>query len=221
MSDMASGKATALAAFAAAHGLAMTRFDYSGHGRSSGRIAEQTIGTWLEEAETVVARLTAGPQVLVGSSMGGWIALLLARKLAPAGRLAGLVVIAPAWDMTERLMWRRFSPDARRQIETEGLWLRPSADAPDGYPITRALVEEGRRHLLEGTTIDLRCPVRVIQGMRDEDVPWQGSLELVAMLAGADVRLTLVKDGEHRLSRPRDIALLCGVVGDLIEPRAD
>src|ERR1700742_4625235 len=164
-SDMQGTKALALDAWAAEHGRACVRFDYSGHGESGGSFIDGTIGRWLEESVAVFERFCAGPQVVVGSSMGGWMALLLARELArrPASRapLKALVLIAPAPDFTEELMWKGFSPEIRHQIETTGVWLRPS-EYGDPYPITRHLIEEGRNHLLLGSAIDVGCPVRIL-----------------------------------------------------------
>lgn len=210
-SDMASTKACALDEHCAARGQALLRFDYSGHGVSGGRFEDGTISRWLEESLATIRAATKGPQILVGSSMGGYLALLAARAFAQAGeeaRLAGMALIAPAVDFTEALMWANFPPEVRRAIETEGVWHRPSpySDAP--YPITRALIEDGRRHLLLGQTVRSHCPVRILQGMRDEDVPYRHALTLIEHMAGDPVTLTLVKDGDHRLSRPQDLALL-------------
>lgn len=216
-SDMVSTKASVLAPWAQARGAGFLRFDYSGHGQSSGRIEDSTIGDWLAESDAVFGALADGPQVLVGSSMGGWLALLLARKLIERGegaRLAAIVLIAPAWDMTEELMWKRFSPQARQALETDGVFYRPS-DYGEPYALTRALIEEGRNHLLGGARFDPGCPVRIIQGLRDPDVPWEHALKLVDLL-GEDVRLTLVKDAEHRLSREQDLALLLATIGEFI-----
>ncbi|MEZ5775033.1 MAG: alpha/beta hydrolase [Hyphomicrobiaceae bacterium] len=215
-SDMASTKASVIADWARAEGLAMTRLDYSGHGRSSGRIEDMTIGDWAAEARTVIEQLAEGPQVLIGSSMGGWIALVLARALAGTGRIAGLVLIAPAWDMTERLMWQEMGEAERRDVMERGVWMRPSAYGDEGYPITRRLIEEGRSHLIAGRPFDPACPVRIIQGMADPDVPWQGSIELTGLLEAPDIRLTLVKDGEHRLSRPADLDLLIRTIAETL-----
>ncbi len=218
-SDMVSTKATVLAAWAEASGRACLRFDYSGHGRSSGTLMESTVSDWLEEAAAVLHAHADGPVIAVGSSMGGWIALLLARRLAAegqGGRLAGLVLIAPAWDMTDTLMWRRFPEDVRREIETAGVYLRPSAYSEHAYPITRALIEDGRNHLLAGAGFDPGCPVRIIHGMADEDVPWQHGMQLMDLLTGADMHITLVKDGGHRLSREGDLALLIAAIEGLL-----
>ncbi len=211
-SDMTGGKAAALAAHCAARGRAFLRFDYSGHGESGGRFVDGTIGGWTAEAAHVLAALTAGPQILIGSSMGGWIALLLAQRL-PA-RVAGLIGIAAAPDFVARIE-AALTPEARAALATQGVWLRPSAYG-DPYPIARALLEDGRRHLLLGGPIGIAAPVRLLHGQRDPDVPWQLSLEVAAKLAGEDVAVTLVKDGDHRLSRPQDLALLCRTLDALL-----
>jgi pimeloyl-ACP methyl ester carboxylesterase len=217
-SDMQGTKAQALDAFAQQHGRALTRFDYSGHGESGGSFAEGTIGRWLEESLAVFDTCCDGPQVVIGSSMGGWMALLLGRELArrtrpAAARIAALVLIAPAVDFTQALMWERFSPEIKRQIEQEGAWERPSQYG-EPYPITRGLIEEGRQHLLLGGMIETGCPVRILQGVQDPDVPWQHAVDLTARLAQDDVVLTLVKDGDHRLSRPEDIERLMAAVAE-------
>ncbi len=172
----------------------------------------------FERAATLSGSL--GPQIVVGSSMGGWIALLLAHALAVrknggAAKLAGLVLIAPAPDFTEALMWAQMSPEVRREIEEKGAWLRPSQYDDGPYPITRALIEDGRKHLLLDRPIEIGCPVRILQGVLDPDVPWRHALQLVSCLAQDDVVLTLVKDGDHRLSRPEDIERLLRVVDEL------
>jgi pimeloyl-ACP methyl ester carboxylesterase len=218
-SDMQGTKAQALDDWARRHGRALTRFDYSGHGESGGSFADGTIGRWLEESLAVFETCCEGPQVVIGSSMGGWMALLLVRELArraaPAGAsIAALVLIAPAVDFTEALMWPRFSPEIKRQIETKGSWERPSAYGEEPYPITRGLIEEGRHHLLLGGMIETGCPVRILQGVQDPDVPWQHAVDLTARLAQDDVVLTLVKDGDHRLSRPEDIERLLAAVAE-------
>jgi pimeloyl-ACP methyl ester carboxylesterase len=216
-SDMQGTKAVALARFAQERGRALVRFDYSGHGESKGEFVDGTIGRWLEETVAVFSALCRGPQVVIGSSMGGWLALLLARELrrlkVPAS-IVGMVLIAPAVDFTEVLMWKNFSPAIRQEIESEGAWLRPSQYGDGPYPITRALIEDGRRHLLLGGLIETGCPVRILQGVEDPDVPWGHAVELVSRLAQDDVVLTLVKDGDHRLSRPEDIERLLAVVAE-------
>jgi pimeloyl-ACP methyl ester carboxylesterase len=218
-SDMGGTKAQALDHWAATHGRACTRFDYSGHGDSGGAFADGTIGRWLEESLAVFEAFCDGPQVVVGSSMGGWLALLLLRALrlrgiAAKASVAGAVLIAPAVDFTEELMWKRFPAAIREEIEKTGAWARPSPYG-EPYVITRGLIEDGRRHLLLGDMIDIGCPVRILQGVQDEDVPWQHAVELVSRIARDDVVLTLVKDGDHRLSRPEDIDRLLAAVAEL------
>jgi pimeloyl-ACP methyl ester carboxylesterase len=216
-SDMKGTKAAALDAWAAAQGRACVRFDYSGHGESGGDFRDGTIGRWLEEALAVYRAFAKGPQVLIGSSMGGWIALLLARRLreiAAGAPLAGMVLIAPAVDFTEELMWKRFPPAIRQAIESDGEWLRPSEYSDEPYPITRTLIEDGREHLMLGGLIEPGCPVHILQGVQDPDVPWRHAVELVSRLARDDVVLTLIKDGDHRLSRPEDIERLIAAVSE-------
>jgi pimeloyl-ACP methyl ester carboxylesterase len=232
-SEMTSTKAAAVAAWARAQGLACLRFDYSGHGASGGRFEEGTIGRWLEEAEAAVRNLTQGPQILVGSSMGGYIALLLLRKLlavagdaspdtrhptavSEAARIKALVLIAPAWDMTE-LIWANLPSAARRDIEEKGAFLRPSHYGDGPYPITRALIEDGRRHLIGTVPFDPGRPVHIVHGLQDPDVPWEHTLDLVAHLSGDWTRVEAVPDGEHRLSRPQDIALLLATIAALVQ----
>jgi len=215
LSDMASTKAQALADWAADQGHAMLRFDYSAHGLSPGDILQTSIGDWLEESTTMLRLLEGRRVILVGSSMGGWIALLLARARAKAGMpLAGLVLIAPAWDMTEKLMWEKMSPKTRAIVETEGVFYAPS-NYDDPYPLTKILIEEGRNHLLAAGGIELGAPLRILQGMRDADVPWQHALALVDLVAGDDVEMTLIKDGDHRLSQPEQLRRLEATVAGL------
>src|SRR3954470_6582820 len=215
-SDMGGTKALALDAWAAEQARACVRFDYSGHGTSSGAFIDGTIGRWLEESVAVFDRFCEGRQIVIGSSMGGWMALLLAREIAARrgtsrASLAGLVLIAPAPDFTEELMWKGFSPEVRNEIETKGVWMRPSQYG-EPYPITRALIEEGRNHLLLGGAIKLGCPVRILQGAQDPDVPWKHALTLAERLPAEDVVLTVIQDGDHRLSRPQDIARIIAAV---------
>ena len=216
-SDMQGTKALALDAWAAEHQRGCVRFDYSGHGESGGDFADGTIGQWLEESVAVFEQFCAGPQVVIGSSMGGWMALLLARALtrkpAVLASLRALVLIAPAPDFTEELMWKGFSPDVRRQIETTGVWLRPS-EYGDPYPITRNLIEEGRNHLLLGGAIGVGCPVHILQGAQDPDVPWKHAFALAHRLPAEDLVLTMIQDGDHRLSRPQDIARILAAVAE-------
>jgi pimeloyl-ACP methyl ester carboxylesterase len=218
-SDMQGTKAEALARWATETGRACTRFDYSGHGESSGTFTDGTIGRWLADALAVFEAWCRGPQILVGSSMGGWLALLMVRALrqrseTPAASVAGMVLIAPAVDFTEELMWKRFPSAIKRELEEKGVWERPSEYSEEPYRITRALIEEGRSHLLLGGMIETGCPVRILQGVEDPDVPWQHAVELVSRLASDDVVLTLVKDGDHRLSRPEDIERLTAAVAE-------
>ncbi len=218
-SDMKGTKALALDAWAGEHGRACVRFDYSGHGESGGKFVDGTIGRWLEESLAVFEQFCTGPQVVIGSSMGGWMALLLARQIAKRpgkASLAGLVLIAPAPDFTEELMWKGFSAELRKEIETEGVWMRPS-EYGDGtpYPITRNLIEEGRNHLLLGGAIEVGCPVRILQGAQDPDVPWQHAFALAHRLPAEDVVLTMIQDGDHRLSRPQDIARIIAAVAEM------
>ncbi len=211
-SDMTGDKATALAAFCAERGQAMLRLDYSGHGASGGQFEAGTIGIWCADAMAVMDRLTEGKLILVGSSMGGWIALLAA--LARRDRIAALVGIAAAPDFTDALMSEAFSFRQRAQLEREGVVHLPSQYG-DPTPITRALIEDGRSHMLLSAPIALDCPVRLLHGQADPDVPWEMALRIADRIAGADVHVTIVKDGDHRLSRPQDLALLCRTVGAL------
>ena len=214
-SDMKGTKAEALDNWAEAQGRGYVRFDYSGHGESGGDFKEGTIGHWLEESIAVYRQFAQGPQVIIGSSMGGWLALLLARALRErkgGAPIAGMVLIAPAVDFTEELMWKHFSPGIKREIDEKGFWLRPSAYGEEPYPITKRLIEEGRQHLLLGGLIESGCPVHILQGVLDPDVPWRHAQELVSRFARDDIVLTLVKDGDHRLSRPEDIERLLAAV---------
>ncbi len=209
-SDMGSTKAAALDAEAERRGLGLLRFDYSGHGRSEGRLEDGTVSRWLEETLTLVRAETEGPQIVVGSSMGGYLALLAARALDEAGesvRIKGLILIAPAVDFTEALIWARAPDAARRAIMDEGVWRRPSAYSSEPDCFTRALIEDGRKHLLLGGMIRTRAPTLVLQGMQDPDVPFAHALALMQRL-GDPATLTLIKDGDHRLSRPQDLEIL-------------
>ena len=214
-SDMKGTKAEALDRWAESAARACVRFDYSGHGESGGDFQEGTIGRWLEESLGVFTRFAEGPQIVVGSSMGGWLALLLARALS--GRkdippIAGIVLIAPAVDFTEELMWKQFSDRGQAGNRGEGRWMRPSAYGEAPYPITRGLIDDGRKHLMLGGLIETRCPVHILQGVQDPDVPWQHAVELVSRFSRDDVVLTLIKDGDHRLSRAEDIERLIAAV---------
>lgn len=220
-SDMNSTKAEALSAWTAERGLGFTRFDYTGHGRSEGAFEQATLSDWLEESEAVFEQLTAGRQILVGSSTGAHVALLLLRRLmtatpAQAERINGLVLVAPAWDLTE-LMWSELPEHGRRAILETGQWMRPSAYDPVGYPITRRFIEDGRTHLFKGTGFDPGRPVLVLQGADDRDVPLAHARALASELRGDWVRITEVPDGEHRLSRPEDLDKLYALIEKIIE----
>lgn len=205
-SDMDGTKAVTLHEWALAAGRPFTRFDYSGHGLSGGDFRDCTISTWLGDTLAILDHVTTGPLVLVGSSMGGWISTLAA--LQRPDRIAGLLYLAPAPDFTEELMWAGFSEDIRAEIMDKGVYLEPSEYSPEPNPITRDLIEDGRQHLVLGDPIPLDVPVRFLQGQADPDVPWQHALKLADCLAGHDVAVTLIKDGDHRLSRPQDLARL-------------
>jgi len=217
-SEMTGSKAGALDAFGAERGLAVTRFEYSGHGQSGGDFLSGTISRWLEEALAVFAT-TNGPQVVVGSSMGGWLALLLARELRRQGseRLKALILIAPAVDMTEELMAKQFSKKELKALEKTGVIEQPSEYSATPYPITAKLIEDGRRHLLFGRGIDVGAPVTILQGGRDPDVPREHAMKLVQHLLTDPVTFTLVPDGDHRLSREQDLALLRAAVARAVE----
>jgi pimeloyl-ACP methyl ester carboxylesterase len=216
-SDMTGSKALAIDAFGASHGLGVTRFDYSGHGQSGGDFNQGTISRWLEEALAVFAS-TAGPQIVIGSSMGGWLALLLARALRLRGevRINGLVLIAPAVDMTE-LMEAQMPKKYRKLLDKQGYVDTPSDYSADPYRINKTLIEDGRQHLLFGRGIATGCPVAIVQGARDRDVPREHAAKLVQHLLTDPVTFTLIPDGEHRLSRPSDIAVLEATIGQVIE----
>ncbi len=213
MSDMAGTKAQALADWAAQQGRAYVRFDYLGHGESTGAFRDGTITRWREDSLAVIDALTEGPLVLVGSSMGGWIACLAA-AVRP-DRLAGMVLIAPAADFTEKLMLPGFPPEAHEALAATGEWTRPSLYDEGGYPITRTLLEDGARWSILPGPLPIEVPVRILQGAQDPDVPWAHALALAQALKGEDVVFTLIKDGDHRLSRPQDIARLIAAVEEL------
>jgi len=204
-SDMTGDKATVLAAFCERRGQAMLRFDYSGHGASGGKFEDGTIGVWSTDALCAIDRLTEGPLVLVGASMGGWIALLAA--LARRERVVGLIGIAAAPDFTETLMWTRLSAEQRGALMEQGIIHQPSRYG-DPTPITRALIEDGRNHRVLTGSVSLDCPVRLLHGQADPDVPWEIALRIANGLTSGDVQVILVKHGDHRLSRPQDLALL-------------
>lgn len=220
-SDMTGSKAEALAALARETRRPSLRFDYSGHGASGGLFVDGTISTWLAQSAHMFLTHARGPRIVVGSSMGGWLALLLYRQLllhhpAAAQNIRGLVLLAPAADMTQSLMWDEFPEAVRQELEQKGVWLRPSAYG-EPYAITRRLIEDGRRHLMLQQGLDVACPVRILQGDEDPDVPATHAVKVFGALRGADVTLTLIKGGDHRLSTPGNLALLRETVLRLAE----
>ncbi len=213
MSDMAGIKAQVLADWALANGRAFLRFDYLGHGESSGAFRRGTISRWREDSLAAIAELTEGPLVLVGSSMGGWISCLVAAAIPE--RLHAVVMIAPAADFTERLMKPGFPPEAFEALARDGEWIRPSLYDEGGYPITAALLEDGARWSILDEPAPITVPVRILQGREDPDVPWAHALELANAIKSEDVVFTLIKDGDHRLSRPQDLARLIAAVEEV------
>ncbi len=212
-SDMSGSKVTVLEAWAKGQRHGFLAFDYSGHGLSDGAFEDGTISAWREDALAAIEGLTSGPLVLVGSSMGGWMALLSA--LALRDRVAAMVLIAPAPDFTQKLMWPEFSAAQQAEIMEQGLTLRPS-DYGDPYPITRALIEDGKTWTLLDAPIELDIPIRILQGQQDPDVPWEHAFRLVEALQSEDLVFSLIKDGDHRLSRDQDIARLVATCGELV-----
>ena len=214
-SDMRGAKAEALAAWAQTSGHAFLRHDYSGHGESGGAFADGTISRWLAESLAVFRQFSQGSQILVASSMGAWIALRMAQELRRAGqadRLAGLVLLAPAPDFTSELVEPNLGAEQKRALEDKGFFERPSAYSDSPYVYTRALIEDGRRNRVMTGPIDTHCPVHILQGMADTDVPPNLALKLVSFLPADDVTLSLIPDGDHRLSRPQDLALIIRAV---------
>ncbi len=212
-SDMTGTKAVSLEAWARRTNRAFLRFDYLGHGQSSGRFEDGTIGRWLDDSLAAIDVLTAGNLVLVGSSMGGWLSLLVAR--ARPERLAGLVLIAAAPDFTERMLLKGLSPEDRIALERDGRLERPSQYSPEPSVFTWRLIEEGRHHLLLDEPLNVPCPVRLLHGQSDPDVPWEYSLQIAKHLKAPEVIVTLIKGGDHRLSAPADIARLISTVEEL------
>ena len=220
-SDMEGSKAEALAALARETRRSSLRFDYSGHGASGGLFVDGTISLWLAQSAHMLLSQAGGPRILVGSSMGGWLALLLYRHLQrsnpqAARRIMGLVLLAPAADMTADLMWDVFPDEVRDEMNHKGVWMRPSAYG-EPYAITRRLIEDGRRHLLLEEGLEVHCPVRILQGDVDPDVPAAHAVKVFAAVSGPDVTLTLIKGGDHRLSTPADIARLLHDVAALAD----
>ncbi len=209
-SDMGGTKAMALADWAQATGRAYTRFDWFGHGQSSGAFTDGTMSHWRGDLPCLLDNICDDRQILIGSSFGGWLSLMAA--LDRPEKISALVLIAPAVDMTERLMWARFSDKARAKLMAEGLIYDPSEYDPEGYPITRALIEDGRSHLMLDDKIEINVPVRILHGQQDDAVPWQLSLELAAQLTGQNVELHLMKNGDHRLSEPHEIDRLIELI---------
>jgi pimeloyl-ACP methyl ester carboxylesterase len=212
-SDMEGAKATAVSDWAKRRGRACLRFDYRGHGRSDGRFEDGTIGQWFEDTLGVFDALTGGPQIVVGSSMGGWMGLLLAR--ARPDRVAAFIGIAAAPDFTEDLMWDRMPPELRARLERDGVIEQASEYGDHSYTITHKLIEDGRKHLLLRAPLAYEGRVRLLQGMQDKDVPWQWSLKIAETLTTPDAQVVLVKDGDHRLSRDADILLLTQTLDSL------
>jgi len=214
-SDMEGTKALALEAWAKARGQAFLRFDYSGHGQSSGAFEEGAIGDWFADAAAAITALTEGPQVLAGSSMGGWLALLCAREMPD--RVAGLVTVAAAPDFTEDGMWAEFDADQRRALTEAGRLELPSDYSDEPYVITRRLIDDGREWLVLRSPLGLRVPVRFLQGTADADVPVSVALRLLDHVAGPDIRLTLVKEADHRFSTPDCLALIVTALDEVLD----
>jgi len=212
-SDMEGGKALAVEAWCRQVGRAFLRFDYTGHGQSSGAFEAGTIGQWASDAAYAIATLTTGPQVLVGSSMGGWIMMLVAKALPT--QITGLVGIAPAPDFTEDLMMADPPQQMVDALAQDGVWYEPSEYSDVPTPITKALIDDGRRHLVLRGPFPFSGPVRIIQGLQDPDVPWQHALKVAEAFSGDDVEVRLVKSGDHRLSEPQDIERLCQTIGEV------
>lgn len=217
-SDMTGTKATHLHAWCRARGQAYLRFDYQGHGASSGKFVDGTIGSWRDDALAVIEGCSEGPLILVGSSMGAWIMLLVAGALSR--RVHALIGLAAAPDFTEELIWRRLPAMGRAELMREGVIHVPSDYANEHCPISLGLIEEGREHLLLGAEIALECPVRLMHGLEDQDVPWDMSLRLLQVLTSSDATLELVKGGDHRLSTPADLRRISRTLGGLLDDPA-
>jgi len=214
-SDMTGTKASFLADCCAAGNISFLRFDYRGHGQSSSEFKEGTIGAWFDDSLAIFDQLTEGPQIIVGSSMGGWMALMLAMQRPE--RVAALIGVAAAPDFTEDLMWEMFSPQQREQLKHDGLIYDETAPPEERAPVTLRLIEEARQHLILREPIALKCPVRLLQGMEDRDVPWTHAPRVADTISYHDVRITLIKDGDHRLSREPDMALLWQSISEFVK----
>ena len=213
-SQMTGTKASALAQWAERSGRAYLRFDYSGHGQSPGALIDGTVSAWREDALAVLDELVQHEALLVGSSMGAWLACLVA--LARPGRIKGLVLIAPAIDFTSKLLWTRLPPEAREALRSKGEWTPPPTEQGEQLTITRELLQDGRRWSILTGEIDIDCPVRLLQGVRDTDVPWRYAATVFAALRSQDAVFSLIKDGDHRLSRPQDLARISAAIEDLL-----
>ena len=217
MSDMTGTKAQTLETHCADQGRAFVRFDYLGHGQSSGEFSEGTIGRWQQDTLAVFDQLTEGPQVVVGSSMGGWMSLLLA--LQRPERIQGLLLLAPAPDFTEEMFNQEFNDADRTELADQGRVLRPTEYGDDPYIITESLITEGRQQLLlTREQIAVNCPIHIVHGMQDADVAWQRSLLLTEKLQSNQVGLHYIKQGDHRLSEPEDLRRMCHLVEQLWHP---
>jgi pimeloyl-ACP methyl ester carboxylesterase len=212
-SDMLGTKAEFLDQWAAKTGRALLRFDYSGHGESEGVFEDGSIGEWAADGLHILDTLTDGPQILVGSSMGGWIATLIAK--ARPERIAAIVFIAPAPDFTEKLMWPSFTEAQRETILRDGRLEQPSDYSDEPEVITKKLIEDGRRNLVMTGSVPIKCPVRILQGMKDDAVPFAHAIEFAAMLESDDVEITMTPKGDHRLSEPRDLERLAATLDTL------
>ena len=214
-SDMTGDKALTLEAHCRSRGQAFLRFDYTGHGASSGAFTDGTIGQWADDALAIIEHAADGPVILIGSSMGGWIMLLAARALGD--RVAGVIGIAAAPDFTEDLMWTQMDAETKAVLERDGVFQQPSEYDPEPTPITMRLIEDGRNQLVLRAPLAIECPIRLLHGMRDPDVPWPLSERITEVVSSEDVEITLVKAGDHRLSEPNDLKRLTRTLDGLIE----
>ncbi len=213
MSDRTGTKAKVLWEHCRAKGYGFVRFDMFGHGDSSGRFEDGSVSQWTEDALAILDTVASGPQILIGSSMGGWV--MIKAALARTERIKGLIGIAPAPDFTEG-MWASFSADQQATLREKGVLELPSEYDDQPYRISLGLIEDGRKNLVMGGEIALTCPMRLLQGQRDESVPWETSLRLADKISGDAVEIILIKDGDHRLSRPQDLERLCATLDELM-----